>query len=125
MIGTVMALGTLATYAYILRYQQNTILEARTIVLVLLVLFQWLCVFGIRTYRSVLKSKPFSNSAIIFALAVQVILQILAIYTPFGNIALQTTPIALTSWFVLLLVASTVVIADEIYKKIAHEMHVV
>lgn len=125
MIGTVMALGTLATYAYILRYQQNTILEARTIVLVLLVLFQWLCVFGIRTYRSVLKSRPFSNSAIIFALAVQVILQILAIYTPFGNIALQTGPIAITSWFVLLLVASTVVIADEIYKKIAHEMHVV
>ncbi len=125
MIGSVMALGTLATYAYILRYQQNSILEARTLILILLVLFQWLCVFGIRTYKSVFKSRPFSNSAIVFALAIQVILQILAIYTPFGNIALQTGPIALSSWVILLVIASTVIIADEIYKRVAHEIHVI
>lgn len=60
----------------------------------------------------------FSNKYLIGALGIVVILQILAVYTAPFNKFLNTTPITLSDWVMVVGVAISVIFVDEIYKLI-------
>ena len=72
-LGIVMALGTMIAFWIVL--QNMDIKIAQTMALVIMVMYQWLIVFTIRTYKSVFRTKPHGNRAILWALLVQVVLQ--------------------------------------------------
>ncbi|MFO0704176.1 MAG: cation-transporting P-type ATPase [Patescibacteria group bacterium] len=122
-LGLTMGIGTLVTFWFVL--QNNSLDIARTVMLILMVLFQWLNVFNVRTYRSVFRSAPHGNKAIIWALLSQGLLQLIGIYTVYGNNILETVPVAFAFWIFALFISVSVLVVDEIYKLIVHEMKVI
>ncbi len=122
-LGSVMCVGTLTAFWFVL--QNNDLKIAQTTALVIMVMYQWLIVFSVRTYKSVFKTKPHGNRAIIWALGAQAILQFLGIYTIWGNMTLGTYPVGIIFWIFALFIGMSIIVIDEIYKLMVHEMKVV
>ncbi len=122
-LGLVMALGTLSAFWIVL--QNSNLKEAQTMALVIMVMYQWLIVFTVRTYKSVFRTKPHGNRAILWALGGQAVLQFLGIYTVWGSAMLNTYPIGAIYWVFALLIGLSIIVADEIYKLVVHEMKVI
>jgi Ca2+-transporting ATPase len=68
--------------------------------------------------KSVFELGFFSNKYLLVAIIASVILQIGAIYIPFFNIILGTTPFTINEWLLIVLVASSVFFGDELRKLI-------
>jgi len=118
-----MCVGTLTAFWFVL--QNNDLKIAQTTALVIVVMYQWLIVFSVRTYKSVFKTKPHGNRAIIWALGAQAILQFLGIYTIWGNLTLGTYPVGIIFWIFALFIGMSIIVVDEIYKLMVHEMKVI
>lgn len=58
------------------------------------------------------------NKTIVYGLIVSFGLQILAVHLPFFNLILETTPMKVIDWVIILAIGSTILIADEIRKLI-------
>jgi Ca2+-transporting ATPase len=114
-IGSIMGVGTLLVYQYFLGVTTQAV--ASSAALITVVAFQWLNSFNARSETdSIFKLGIFSNGNIWLALITNLILQLLAIYTPLGWQVLGTTPVGLDIWVTCLLAASTIVIFEEIRK---------
>lgn len=122
-LGTTMSLGSMITYWFML--QNNTIEIARTVMLIVMVMYQWLNVFNVRSYKSVFRVKLHGNKAVIWALGAQAALQFVGIYTLIGNNILATVPVALSFWILALFVGASIIVVDEIYKLAVHEMKII
>jgi len=59
---------------------------------------------------------PFSNLFLLGATAIVVMLQISALYTSVGQKLLHTVPLSLAEWGMILAVASSIIIVEEIRK---------
>ncbi|MEM2997570.1 MAG: cation-translocating P-type ATPase C-terminal domain-containing protein, partial [Thermoproteota archaeon] len=66
--------------------------------------------------KSVFKIGFFTNKYLFAAIAASVSLQVLATILPFFQAALQTKPLSPWDWATIILVSSTVFIADEVRK---------
>lgn len=115
-----MAVGTL--YLFSQNYQTD-LTKAWTISLTTLAVFQWFNAWNCRSEeKSIFQMNPFSNKFLIGATFIVIALQMVAIYTPFFQKVLQTTSLSGRDWFVIILVASSVVIVEElrklVYKKL-------
>jgi Ca2+-transporting ATPase len=112
-----MCVGTLATYNF---YLEHASLEkARTVAFTMIVMFQLFNVINCRSFKdSIFKIGLLSNKYIIFGLSFSLILQSLAIYTPFLQHVFGTVPLNILDWAVVIIVSSTVLIAGEVQKKV-------
>ncbi len=112
-----MCVGTLATYNF---YLEHASLEkARTVAFTMIVMFQLFNVINCRSFKdSIFKIGLLSNKYIIFGLGFSLILQSLAIYTPFLQHVFGTVPLNILDWAVVIIVSSTILIAGEVQKKV-------
>ena len=119
-VAVVMAVGTLSMY-------QNTInanpLIAQTVVFTTLAMFQVFNALNCRSRtQSIFKMKFFGNPYLLAGIAGSILLQIGAIYLPFMQQALETTPLTLGNWGLIVLVTSSIVVVDEIRKLIQRQL---
>ncbi len=112
-----MAAGTLAVFNYYLGSQPAI---AGTMALTTLAVFQWFNAWNSRSeIKSVFMMNPFSNWYLVAATLVVIILQWWAVYSPFMNKFLHTTPLSAREWMVCVAVAGSVIVVEEIRKLIA------
>ena len=64
----------------------------------------------------------FSNWYLIGATVLVIVLQLLAVYTPFFQDILHTVPLTLNEWLILLPVAASIVVVEEARKYIYRRM---
>ncbi len=111
-----MMAGTLFLFSV---YYAGESAKAWTVSLTVLSAFQWFNAWNCRhPVASLFRTDPRTNLYLLGATAVVVGLQMFAVYAPLLQGILHTAPLALADWLVVLVVASTVVIVEEIRKGI-------
>jgi len=114
--GAVMMVGTIILFKYFLPMGYA---YASTVALTVLAVFQWFNVWNCRTEklsRKKLKMTP----ALLWTIAIVFVLQILALYTPALQSVLRTVPLSLSDWVLIILVGSSIVLADLLWKEFDH-----
>ncbi len=108
-----MALGAL----WIFNLYLDDLTKAWTIALSMLAATQWFNAWNCRSEdRSIFTTNPFSNLYLVGALGVVVTLQLLAVYAPPFQTVLHTTGLSAGDWFLVLLTATPVLLAEELRK---------
>jgi len=114
-----MAAGTLGMFIWA-KQKTGALPYAQTVAFTTLAMFQVFNAFNVRSRtRSVFQLGLFTNPYLIGAIILSVTLQVLATLVPFLQIALGTVPLPFEVWGRLVLVASSVFVAQEIRKWIA------
>jgi Ca2+-transporting ATPase len=72
--------------------------------------------------KSVFQLGLFANRYLVGALLVSILLQIAANRVPFMEAALGTVPLTLSDWVMIILVSSSIFVADEIRKVFARRL---
>ncbi|MCX6736115.1 MAG: HAD-IC family P-type ATPase [Candidatus Parcubacteria bacterium] len=109
-----MAIGTLWLFS---KYYQTDMTKAWTMSLVTLAVFQWFNAWNCRSdKKSIFTSNPFSNLYLVGATAIVISLQFFAIYNPFMQKILHTVPLQSNEWIMIIFVASSIVVIEEIRK---------
>jgi P-type Ca2+ transporter type 2C len=115
-VALVMATGTLFMYG---RASNMNNASAQTVGFTTLAMFQVFNALNCRSRtRSIFQMGFFKNPYLIMAIAASIILQVGAIYLPFMQKALGTTPLTIQDWGWIILVSSSVLFVDEIRKLI-------
>ncbi|MBI5004011.1 HAD-IC family P-type ATPase [Candidatus Kaiserbacteria bacterium] len=109
-----MMIGTLFLFSF---YIADDMTKAWTISLTTLAMFQWFNAWNCRSEtESLFRTNPFSNKFLIMATVTVIFLQVLAVYTPFLQNLLHTMPLTLGEWLMIVPVAATVIVVEEIRK---------
>jgi len=99
------------------QYFEQDIARAMTISLTVLAVFQWFNAWNCRSEdKSIFQKNPFSNKFLVGATLIIIILQLLAVYTPFMQKILRTVPLSLREWLIIIVVALSIVLFEEIRK---------
>jgi Ca2+-transporting ATPase len=110
-----MAAGTLALFWY--SQKSGGLSYARTVAFTTMVAFQWFQAFNARaTYRSVFSIGLFTNRWVLMGVGVAVFLQIGVVQSPIGQLLFGTTALSLADWLLIVLVSSSIWVADELFK---------
>ncbi len=113
-----MAIGTLGLFVFYV----DDIAKALTVSLTALAVFQWFNAWNVRSEtESVFTMNPFSNLFLVGATLIVVVLQVLAVYTSFLQGVLHTVPISLSEWALIVGVAFSIVIVEEVRKIFARQ----
>lgn len=113
-----MALGTFLVFKWELT--RVGLEEARTIAFSALVAFQWFSVLNARSdQQSLFKLGLFSNRWLLAVIGVAILLQMMVIYIPLFQGLFYTVPLGLEDWGIILLVAVSLFVGEEIRKAIA------
>jgi Ca2+-transporting ATPase len=114
-----MMLGTLFLFGL---YAQDDLGKALTISLTTLAVFQWFNAWNCRHERESIFSLGFwSNKYLLGATAIVVSLQLLAVYTPFLQNILHTEPLSIFEWLMIVPVAASIIVAEELRKFLARK----
>lgn len=109
-----MMIGTLYLFS---QYYETDMAKAWTISLTTLAVFQWFNAWNCRSEtESLFAMNPFSNTYLIGATAIVIALQLVAVYAPLMNEFLHTVPLTLGEWFMILPVAASILVVEEIRK---------
>jgi Ca2+-transporting ATPase len=121
-MGLIMSVGTLAIFRF---FAPIDYVKATTIAMTLLAVFQWFNAWNCRSEKkSLLQQNPFSNPWLVLATLTVVILQILALELPFLQNVLHTTPLSGWEWGMIIVMASTVILVEELRKYLSrHRRH--
>lgn len=112
-----MSVGTLIVFSH---YMDLNMTKALTMSLTTLAIFQWFNAWNCRhETESIFNKNIFSNIPLVASLAIVIILQILAVYTPLLQKLLHTTPLSLNEWLICITMSLTVIVVEEIRKLIA------
>jgi P-type Ca2+ transporter type 2C len=110
-----MAIGTL--WVYLSELNSGDTQRAQTMAFITIAMFQVFNSFNVRSRtRSLFQLGVFSNKYLIVAIFISVSLLVLVTLVPFLQIALNTIPLALRDWGLIVLVTSSVFIAGELMK---------
>jgi P-type Ca2+ transporter type 2C len=110
-----MAAGTLALFWY--SQKSGGLSYARTVAFTTMVAFQWFQAFNARAaYRSVFSIGLFTNRWVLMGVGVAVFLQIGVVQSPIGQLLFGTTALSLADWLLIVLVSSSIWVADELFK---------
>lgn len=111
-----MMIGTLFLFQ---GHYQTDMVKAWTISLTALAVFQWFNAWNCRhEHKSIFRINPFSNKYLVGATAVVIALQLIAIYHPLIQKLLKTTALGLSDWLMIVPVAFSIIIVEEIRKLI-------
>lgn len=114
-------MGLTALAAFIFNYQDD-LQKGLTLCMTTLAVSQWLNAWNCRSeYRSIFRMNPFSNRYLVGALIIVASLQLLAIYHPFLNTVLRTTPLSPSDWLMVGSFSLFVVLFEEIRKAAARK----
>ena len=109
-----MMIGTLFLFQ---QYVNTNIEKAWTVSLTTLAVFQWFNAWNCRSEsKSIFQLNPLSNKFLLGATGMVIVLQLLAIYTPILQKILHTVPLERFDWFIIILVALSIVAVEEIRK---------
>ena len=109
-----MIIGTLFLFK---GYFENDIVKAWTISLTTLAVFQWFNVWNCRhESKSIFQMNPLSNRFLVAATIIIIFLQLAALYTPFLQKVLRTTPLEFSEWLIVVLIAASIILVEEIRK---------
>jgi Ca2+-transporting ATPase len=96
--------------------------KLQTMVFALVVFSEMFNAFNWRSDRySIFSLGFFTNRALIYAVLITVVLQLMVIYIPFFQKAFRTVPLSLFEWGVILALASTTLISMEFVKYISRK----
>ena len=109
--GLVMAIGTIAVFSWKV-YTNTPITKAMTIAFTLFVIYQLF-----NAYNGKSNSNK-SHKYLYLGILLSFILQILIIYVPQLQIIFRTTSIDLIDWAVIIIVAFTIIVSENIMKKV-------
>jgi Ca2+-transporting ATPase len=113
----IMALGTLALFHW--QQQQDGLSYSRTVAFCTIAAFQWFQAFNARSrFQSVFSIGLLSNRWLLLGLGTAVVLQVAVVQTPLGTLLFGTEPLAAMDWLRIVLVSSSIWIADEILKRL-------
>jgi len=111
----IMAAGTIGLFWY--ARQNGELNHARTVAFTAMAAFQWFQAFNARSnYQSVFAIGVFSNRWVLWGVGAAILLQLGAVHTPIGHMLLGTTALSWTDWLSIVLVSSSILVADEILK---------
>ncbi|OGD69917.1 hypothetical protein A3D09_03420 [Candidatus Collierbacteria bacterium RIFCSPHIGHO2_02_FULL_49_10] len=109
-----MAIGTLFVFR---GYIGEDMTKAWTISLTVLAVFQWFNAWNCRSEsKSLFQMNPFSNKFLVGATGIVMALQFTALYTPFLQKVLHTTPLSLSEWLIIIPIAGSIILVEEIRK---------
>jgi P-type Ca2+ transporter type 2C len=112
-----MAVGTIWIYSSYLA--SATPEHANTVAFITIAMFQVFNSLNVRSEtRSVFQLGLFSNKYLIGAILISVFLLVLSTIVPFLQVALNTNPLTMQEWGLIILVSGSIFIADEIRKLI-------
>jgi P-type Ca2+ transporter type 2C len=117
-IAVFMALGTF----FIFRWELDRVGldEARAIAFTMLVAFQWFNALNARSdQKSLFKVGIFKNRWLLGGIGLAIALQMVVIYVPFFQTLFYTKPLGLDDWGVIVLIAASVFVAEELRKLVA------
>ncbi len=115
-----MAAGALFLFQ---KYYGADIVKAWTISLTTLAVFQWFNAWNCRSEnKSIFKQNPFANKFLVGATFMVVILQLTAIYAPFMQKILRTSPLKISEWLLIVSVAFSIILFEEARKLIYRRM---
>ncbi len=114
LLAPVMGLGTLYLFSL---YFETDLTKAWTMALTTMAVFQWFNAWNCRSEsKSIFQMNPFSNRYLVGATTLVVFLQLFAVYNPFMQKVLHTTPLSFSEWSILVSVAALVILVEEIRK---------
>ena len=114
LMAPIMGLGTLYLFS---QYFEADLTKGWTIALTTMAIFQWFNAWNCRSEsKSIFQMNPFSNKFLVGATMVVISLQIFAVYNPFMQKILHTTPLSLSEWLIIIPVASSIILVEEIRK---------
>jgi len=91
--------------------------KAQTMALTVLAIFQWFNAYNCRSENKSIFSKDFfANKFLFLATAIVIILQLLAVYSPFMQKILRTVPLSFVDWLLAIAIALSIVIIEELRK---------
>ncbi len=109
-----MMIGTLLLFR---EYFENDLAKAWTMSLTTLAVFQWFNAWNCRhESKSIFQMNPLSNKFLVGATLTVIFLQLLVIYNPLMQKFLRTVPLELSDWFVIIPIAASIVLVEEIRK---------
>jgi len=121
MVAVFMSLGTFFIFKW--EISHGSLEKARTIAFCLLVAFQWFNALNARSdQQSLFKLGVLTNRWLIGGIGLAVILQLGVIYTPFMQKLFYTVPLGWDDWIVVILVAASIWLAEEIRKLFAPQI---
>ena len=109
--GIVMAIGTIAVFAYELANNASE-QKAMTVAFTLFVMYQ---LFNAYNRKS---DSEESSKYLYLAIALSFVLQLLIIYTPQLQMIFRTTSINMVEWAMIIIVSFTIIIADKLMTKV-------
>ncbi len=114
-VGVLMMIGTLLLFKH---YDPvNNLLYAQTVAFTALMMFQMFNVLNCRSEEhSLFKIGIFKNRWMLLAVGLSLILQLIVLYTPFGEYVFQAVPLELMDLLLIILVSSSVLWVVEIMK---------
>lgn len=116
-----MMLGALFLFS---RYAELDITKAFTISLTTLAMFQWFNAWNCRSEtESVFRMGLLSNPFLFGATMAVILLQVAAVYTPFLQNILHTAPLSLLEWLMIVPVAASIMLVEEVRKYIYRRRH--
>lgn len=119
-MGSIIALGTIFIFS---QYLDDGIEKAITISLTTLAVFQWFNAWNCKSEdRSIFTLNPFKNMFLVYATITVIVLQVFAIYHPFMQKYLHTTPLSVSEWIHAVLVGATILVCEEI-RKLLYKNH--
>jgi Ca2+-transporting ATPase len=114
LMAPIMGLGTLYLFS---QYFEMDLTKGWTIALTTMAIFQWFNAWNCRSEsKSIFQMNPFSNKFLVGATMGVISLQIFAVYNPFMQKVLHTTPLSLSEWLIIIPVASSIIFVEEIRK---------
>ncbi len=114
LMAPVMGLGTLYLFS---QYFEADLAKGWTIALTTMAIFQWFNAWNCRSEsKSIFQMNPFSNKFLVGATMVVISLQLFAVYNPFMQKVLHTIPLSLSEWFIIIPIAASIVLVEEIRK---------
>ncbi len=109
-----MAMGTLYLFS---GHFQADITKAWTIALTTLAVGHWFNAWSCRhESKSLFQMNPFSNKFLVGATFTIIFFQLLAVYNPLMQKFLRTAPLELSEWLIIIPVAASIVLVEEIRK---------
>ncbi len=119
----VMGLGTVALFWWA-KDSGRSYEHAQTMAFTVICAYQWFNGLNARSYKkSIFQLGLFSNPFVLGGLTVAVGLQVLVVHLPGLNTLFHTVPLTLAEWGLIIVVASTVLWADELRKLWVRSQH--
>lgn len=118
--GIVFALGSIFCFLFAIDFGNNlsdaSVNLAETMAFTSLVIYQLFHALNTSELRTIFKKQTFKNRALLGSIALGFLLQLIALYMPIVSHLLQTTPLGISEWIVILLTCIPVVLVEEVRK---------